>query len=353
MHSPKRIELAEIFQKVEGQRAANLPFAIYSFPNSQEIFTVFQNDDVEHYALDFQESGFLFAPFDSEQNSILLKPDSFFVSEYIVQDQIFFKEINPSNRGKEEHINLINKSINEIKAGNLEKVVLSRMINVETNSSFLAMLKLALQLYTNAFCYVWYHPKVGMWLGASPEQLLSVNKGVLRTTSLAGTLPVVDDEKAQWTKKELDEQQMVTTFLLEELKEILNDIEVSKVESIKAGSLWHLKTNITATLTKKNDLKELIYKMHPSPAVCGLPKKRAKKFIRAHEGYARSFYTGFLGELNLGQSANTSLFVNLRCMSLNQNQATIFVGGGITKDSNPENEWEETENKTRTMLSLL
>ncbi|MDZ7613679.1 MAG: chorismate-binding protein [Flavobacteriaceae bacterium] len=88
-----------------------------------------------------------------------------------------------------------------------------------------------------------------------------------------------------------------------------------------------------------------------------MPKETARNFIMEHEGYDRSFYTGFLGEINLNsgdeKSASTHLFVNLRCMELFEDKAVIFVGGGITSDSIKEKEWEETVAKSATMKAIL
>src|SRR5690606_2571312 len=98
-------------------------------------------------------------------------------------------------------------------------------------------------------------------------------------------------------------------------------------------------------------------------AVCGLPKEKAMHFIKENENYDREFYTGFLGELNYNDEAfdnqvfikesYADLYVNLRCMKLNKDFATLFVGGGITKDSYPDKEWMETVHKTTTMLEIL
>ena len=105
----------------------------------------------------------------------------------------------------------------------------------------------------------------------------------------------------------------------------------------------------------ENGLYSLVDLLHPTPAVCGLPKEAAKQFILENENYNRSYYTGFLGELNMGlQNKNDShLFVNLRCMEIEKNEAYIYVGGGITKESNPEEEWEETVAKSNIMLKVL
>ena len=103
--------------------------------------------------------------------------------------------------------------------------------------------------------------------------------------------------------------------------------------------------------------QSLIRALHPTPAVCGLPRVKANNFILKNENYKRTFYTGFLGELNLKDSESnvqySQLYVNLRCMEVDENKASIFVGGGITKDSNAEKEWEETVFKTKTMKRVL
>ena len=91
--------------------------------------------------------------------------------------------------------------------------------------------------------------------------------------------------------------------------------------------------------------------MHPTPAVCGFPKDESKAFILENENYDRTFYTGFLGELNVHNQ--TDLFVNLRCMEIVDKQVNLFIGCGITKDSIPEKEWEESINKSMTMNKIL
>jgi len=136
---------------------------------------------------------------------------------------------------------------------------------------------------------------------------------------------------------------------------------MSSTESIRAGMLWHLKTTITGALDSGNSLKQIIEDLHPTPAVCGLPKEAAQDFILSMENYDRKYYTGFLGELNIealdvstkNVDSKTTLYVNLRCMELTEKEAFIYVGGGITEASDPEKEWQETEDKSLTMLQVL
>ena len=91
--------------------------------------------------------------------------------------------------------------------------------------------------------------------------------------------------------------------------------------------------------------------LHPTSAVCGLPKEPALQFILENEGFDRSYYSGFLGPVN--SATGTHLYVNLRCMELLEKEAILYAGAGITAESNPEKEWQETQHKMQTMRRVL
>ena len=90
-------------------------------------------------------------------------------------------------------------------------------------------------------------------------------------------------------------------------------------------------------------------KLHPTPAVSGLPQKEAIELIDSIEEHERSLYAGCIGVLG----DRTDLFVNLRCAQLIENEYFLYLGGGFTKDSIAKKEWQETENKSRTLLDIL
>jgi isochorismate synthase len=215
---------------------------------------------------------------------------------------------------------------------------------------------------------------VGLWLGATPETLVNIDGQRLTTMSLAGTQKFNGTLDVNWTPKELNEQQLVTDFILKQLESsnLKSQTINLKPETIKAGNLVHLKTSVSATFNSKINFKQLLTNLHPTPAVCGLPKDAAKQFILKNENYNREFYTGFLGEINIKMSTTrnnnsrnvennayatvktvSNLFVNLRCMQISNQEAIIYVGGGITKDSNAEAEWEETVQKALVMKKVL
>jgi isochorismate synthase len=370
-------EVNSFFKDLEKQFANDLPFVVYSRPINSIIKCWLQKDAVLHRTNLFEESGFVFAPFDLNDPAIVF-PEDQCEHQILEVNQLdvdplgstTFSTINTSRQG---HVNLVSEAVDAIKEGPLKKVVLSRVESRPAGQiNPIETFKRLFNTYKNAMVYCWYHPKVGLWLGATPELLFKVEGSQLTAISLAGTQPYQDKSDPTWTSKELQEQQIVTDYIAEQVSPYSAQTKISETESIKAGNLWHLKTRVTSVLHSTSKLKLIIEALHPTPAVCGFPKQIAKDFILSHEGYEREFYTGFLGELNLKQrlSRNTNrrniennayasvrtysnFYVNLRCMQIKDDKVLVYVGGGITEDSVPENEWEETSNKAKTISNVL
>ncbi|MFT5752377.1 MAG: isochorismate synthase [Flavobacteriales bacterium] len=369
------MEVHSLRAYLQHQLEADLPFVIYRKPSSKVIQGFFQDDPTLHYAEDLSQSGFVFAPFDARDKGILIPgehPQELHIegSEHIVDSP--FKTVALLD-GKERHLELVQKGITQIKNSELKKVVLSRKQYLHTNKSTEEVLLQLLQDYPNAFVYCWYHPKIGLWVGATPETLVSIDNRQLKTMSLAGTQTFVNTQDVVWGDKEVEEQQMVTQTIVSHLEPLLGALDVSEAQTHQAGSLLHLKTDISGAVDLTAvSLKKIVEALHPTPAVCGLPKELAKVFILENEQYDREYYTGFLGELNLKTTRtrarnrrnvenlaytsiakNTHLFVNLRCMQLREDTASVYVGGGITAASDPDAEWQETVHKLATMGKVL
>lgn len=382
------------FEQISIQYQNKLPFVVYKKPNTSELKCFFQHDDVLHSVVDFTEKGFVFAPFDGNQPVYIMPIDRAELASVQLDNNSFsggddnsktsaFVNIN-KNEEKLSHIKRVEKGINAIENGRFSKVVLSRRELVENETHPLDIFKRLLHHYPTAFVYCWYHPKIGLWLGATPETLLSMNGNQLKTMSLAGTQAFRGEEDVIWKDKEKEEQQIVTDFIVDSLESVINGqlavaqistetIKVTEQKTVRAGNLLHLQTEISMRLPSGNkSLKPILEALHPTPAVCGFPKHKAKSYIIENEGYPREFYAGFLGELHLTktisrnpnrrnvennvygiQKSVSNLYVNLRCMQIKDNNLFIYVGGGITKDSNPEAEWEETVHKSQIIKSVL
>jgi len=348
----------KILEEIQQSYNNKLPFVAYSKPDSDMLQAYFMNTDDLVYSKNLSESGFVFAPFLKSESIVLFNSENsqYFEKEIYISDSIKNSEIENSDSTSEFHIQLVQKTIEQIKKGAIQKIVISRKEEVQLKDfDLLRIFKNLLLKYKNALVYVWYHPKVGLWLGASPETLLSLKHDTFSTMSLAGTQQKINDEDPNWSAKEFEEQQLVTDFIERQLSSISSELNILPRQTTLAGNLWHLKTKINGVLKNEKSLYDLVYKLHPTPAICGFPKEEARSFILENEYYNRTFYTGFLGEINIksGNSMNSNLFVNLRCMNIQNNIANLYIGGGITKDSNAEKEWLETVAKSQTMKSIL
>jgi isochorismate synthase len=192
---------------------------------------------------------------------------------------------------KEAFEQLVTNGIQAIINGDFEKVVLSRKIEISKEITFIETFQNLIASYPTAFRYLFFHPKVGIWLGATPEQLVKIKDNSFETMALAGTQ--LYSENVIWETKEIEEQQFVTDYILAKVKNKANMVNVSEVQTVKAGNLAHLQSLISGELTNDFQALELIESLHPTPAVCGLPKENAIDFIAKNEGYDRKYYTGF------------------------------------------------------------
>jgi len=367
------------FDRIEAHLKQSLPFAVYRKPTEDTILGFLQQNDQRYTITDYRESGFVFAPFDDKEDAVLIPlehSDQCSCSSVHTTSIKYKYPLQSSDDicAKAFHINLVKKGIEAIEKGDLRKVVLSRKeAHMLKEANPVEIFKRLLETYHSAFVYCFYHPKVGTWLGATPETLLKVDGHRFYTTALAGTQKYNGTLDVIWKQKEIEEQQMVTQYIELHLRPLVKHFGIEPAKTCRAGSLLHLRSDISGTLDVSTiQFIKLLKVLHPTPAVCGVPKNEAKNFILKHESYNREFYTGFLGELNLKEKrsrqstrhnaeydafstpvAVSNLYVNLRCMKLISNEATLYVGGGITKASNPEQEWQETVNKTQTIKSVL
>ncbi|WP_243396927.1 isochorismate synthase [Flagellimonas pacifica] len=314
---------------------------------------IFQSDDTLNTVADFEGTGFVFAPFNLDDNAVVIKPGDICSTLYSMEEKREQPEKFPPDQDKAVHLKLVEKGIAAIEKGTLKKVVLSRKIEVKLSRSPAETFQNLLDSYRNTFCYLFFHPKVGVWCGATPETLVRIQNQKLSTMSLAATLPYKHGLKPKWGSKEIEEQEMVSSYINERLSGSMEELHMGNAQSVKAGNLWHLKSEIKGKLFSTAKIRDIIAALHPTPAVCGIPMEESKDFIQSNENYQRTYYTGFLGELNMGDSNETHLFVNLRCVEFAGEKAAIFVGGGITAASNPESEWTETQNKSMTMLDMI
>ena len=158
-------------------------------------------------------------------------------------------------------------------------------------------------------------------------------------------------EEVRWSEKNIREQRYVATYMMETLEQFTNKISEEGPYTTRAANLAHLRSDFTFTLSDSHHLGTLLQTLHPTPAVCGIPKREAFDFILRNESSPRRYYSGFQGPLQ--PEGETHLYVSLRCMMINGGHYALYAGGGLLKDSVEESEWQETEAKLNTMRNVL
>ncbi|WP_336704503.1 chorismate-binding protein [Chryseobacterium indologenes] len=255
---------------------------------------------------------------------------------------------NSSAETKEEYCRTLQQVIEIIKENNLPKLVYSRRkIFTDFNTvNYTESFQNLCNSYPNAFRYLFNDGK-NAWMGAFSEVLGKFNKTTheFETMALAGTLPVSEE----WSEKEIEEQKPVTNYIQNILTNYSDNIDQSETYDHISGNIKHLRTDFKTTI-KPEDLDRIIKDLHPTPAVCGIPKDFCNENIRKYEKFPREFYAGYI---KVETDESILYFVNLRCARLYKDSVHVFVGGGITSQSNPEKEWTETELKSEAILKNL
>lgn len=360
------------WQEEIGQGAA---LAMWRLPHSQQrYFLVDQSGGKPVSSLDLTtyEPGFLIAPFTG--TPLFLNADEMYVSDVPRKQVEAFDIVEYATNSiqREDFLYWVNASVNEIKQGKFQKVVLSRTDKTTLAPSFsiLHSFESLCEVYQNAFvCAVYIPEGQQTWLCASPEILVSKDaNGIFKTISLAGTQSalnvkgdIISTQEARWSQKEIEEQAFVSRYIIECFKKIrLREYIENGPKTIQAGNLLHLKTEYivdTLALNFPTLPGIMLSLLHPTSAVCGTPKDQAIEWIKKAEKHAREFYSGYLGPVNLHDALH--LFVNLRTVKIEKSKltegfdATYFAGCGITEDSDPEMEWLETQMKCQTLQRIL
>lgn len=229
-----------------------------------------------------------------------------------------------------------------------EKLVLSRrkIQKLPQGFSVAKSVQQMAKAYPEAFVYAVVEEDQA-WMGGFSEILGKYNvlKQDFQTVSLAGTVPLSEN----WTEKEYAEQATVTNYILGILETMATKVCVGKVQEVVSGKIKHLKTDFSAKVPPEA-VAELLKKLHPTPAVCGIPKMLCQQKIAELEGQSRGLYAGYI---TVKAPQLLTAFVNLRCTQLFKSEAVLYVGGGLNSASDPEKEWRETELKAFAVLDNL
>jgi isochorismate synthase len=323
----------------------DLPIRVFwSLPGQSNFYTL------EHGADDEANDHFVFAPFDQSAGVLELHGQAKQV------DLADIKLVRPAaacttpSTAQGDYLEQLRKTLKIITEGQLDKVVVSTVTQVQINIALNDVLQRLRTAHPNTFVYAFSHPQAGLWIGATPEPLVRSLDEPNRymTVSLAGTRQREIDI-VPWGQKESLEQSVVTDYIRAQLLTAgASELHITRPETIGYGNLEHLRSTLSFLAAS---IDGVIAHLHPTPAVAGIPLQAATAHIRASEKHDRAYYTGYLGLKRREQQVD--LFVNLRCMQLFSDCALVYTGGGITFESDPEDEWRETRNKLAALVNTF
>jgi len=358
-------------------------YAFYRMPHADHYYEVRQNEGspqvLSSYGELGRQQGFVIAPFsvsddcpivviEGESSSRPLETVSsrLAASKFSCNDEVFAKNRGATSSYKES-FNVFHEALLQEQ---FRKLVLSRCERVETEGSFDAetLFFEACRRYPRMFVTLFNTPQTGMWLMATPEILLEAKdcdaeQRRFATMALAGTMRLEGEllrfdnpdrssvQDIRWSQKNIQEQRLVATYIAEALKRFSDEMIEKGPYTTRAANLVHLRSDFSFVPKVGIGIGDMVEALHPTPAVCGLPKEEARLFILEHEPTPRRYYSGFCGPLN--NDGVTRLFVSLRCMEIRPECCLLYAGGGLLADSVEEQEWQETEAKMQTMKGLF
>ena len=339
-------------------------YAIYRLPHEDHATLITQSvgEPMELHSLTELngKQGFVVAPFEvkADQPVVLIqgKTETIALSnEQLTADD--GKNRLPSDMSNYYKVDFANYH-SQLEADKFRKIVLARCADEQMPNGVkpIDLFYRACQLYPRLFIALVDTEKSGCWLTATPEILLDGHGADWRTIALAGTMKLEGDqldgegETLTWSTKNIQEQRIVATYITECLEQFTDDFREEGPRTVRAANMVHLRSDFTFKLADNNKIGDLLQALHPTPAVCGLPKREAFKFIVKNEHTPRRYYSGFMGPV---AQEDTHLYVSLRCMNIDGDVCHLYAGGGLLKDSVEEQEWLETEAKMETMKKLL
>ena len=347
-------------------------YAIYRLPHEDCATLVQQTEGEPAEFLSCTElngkHGFVVAPFEvtAQQPILLIRPDCVETLEVRGEGQEV-RDMSAAEYPLTSHLSPLSTSYAidfanyhaQLESGIFRKIVLARCAEEASEVAIdpMELFRRACELYPRMFISLVSTSKSGVWLIATPEILLEGKAHDWHTVALAGTMKLEGDslmgegEKVTWATKDIQEQRIVTTYIAECLEQFTGDFHEEGPRTVRAANLVHLRSDFTFTLPDGLHLGDLLHALHPTPAVCGLPKRETFNFIIQNEHTPRRYYSGFMGMLDPDEG--THLYVSLRCMNIEGSHYHLYAGGGLLTDSTVSQEWLETEAKLETMRRVI
>ena len=286
----------------------------------------------------------------------VLRASSRLEAEAIVSDDVSSLSLSSDVEWRK----LVSRAVEQIRNGQLEKVVVARAVHAFSTRTIdvFTMLRLLESVHTQSFVFgVWQSGRA--FAGATPERLVRLSGRLVEASSLAGTIErgatasedAANVSRLRQSAKDLAEHAAVREELVAALTANCDDVRAPAEPSVfTLPHVHHLHTPLHARLRDNSSLLDLVANLHPTPAVGGSPRDEALQFIAEHENLDRGWYASPVGWIdgNGGEFA-----VALRSALIDENEAILFAGCGIVADSDPDLELAESNLKLQAMQSAI
>ncbi|MFT4702533.1 MAG: isochorismate synthase [Bradymonadia bacterium] len=261
---------------------------------------------------------------------------------------------------REEHMALVDDALRRIGEQGASKIVAARRLDLRFDAAIdvPAVLQQLAFGYPNCARFAWRWNADGEWrtfLGATPERLVKINGKAVRSEALAGTASTQDVGAADAlmnSVKDQAEHRAVVDHIRESLSPLCKSLKIGSAPELRAlKNALHLRTGISGTLEDGVDVFDVLQRLHPTPAVGGVPVDAALRWIREREPTPRGGYAAPIGWVDANGDAD--VMVAIRSAVVRGDRAHLFAGGGIVAGSEAEGEWEETNLKLQAMLEPM
>jgi len=243
-----------------------------------------------------------------------------------------------------------------IRDGSFRKIVAARRATVELDEALDPVTLLArLRPHQGSGCrrFAFFRAHAA-FLGSTPERLILRRGRTIETEALAGSIGSGRQQAARLleSRKDQGEHALVVEHIVERLGPVCDSLEWSDEPRVRElRNLLHLHTPIHGELSRDLHVLELVERLHPTPAVGGVPAAEAVRWIAKGEAHPRGWYAGAIGWFN--SSGDGEFDVALRSCLLTGSTALLYAGAGIMLDSDPDLEYQETDLKQRSLLAAL
>lgn len=341
----------------------NIPFAVYAYPGADELNFVASYPDADtgvnlcNMDVSSDWCGFMAGFFLQERDSIVGIRNQFNETDIVKAGDSLpmlpTADILPIYESTRyvNYLAELSEIVSSLKRGG-GKTVLSRIINVCSTRSLIDIADEYFKKLSHTFRYLYFMQETGLWIGATPETLMSYEFDTqnISTMALAGTK--LSDAEA-WDDKNMDEHGYVVKYISSVFADFGITPDIEPVTEKKFGDIEHLCTQFHA----KSEIspREFIGRMSPTPAVCGYPMKKAFEQILHYELHSRHCYGGWVG---VKTASRIDAFVNLRCALIGNDgedgyRYNIYAGGGLVKQSKAQDEWREGARKIQPLYEAI